>query len=140
MHPHVDYGLRTTVYRGEMNNPCKDNSKQGKTSLKTTLILASVLLAGCATPRPPDTDKVQVIQANSPLASKCKMLGPVYDRVGGGWTHGSLQAIRTELVWNMRAKAYQTYEADALAIQAIERTGFAELSGSGVALKCYQQQ
>lgn len=97
----------------------------------TLLCLATT---GCAS-FPANANKVQVVDGRNAFTAKCEPRGPVSDSVSG-WSFGDTQEAIKQVIWNMRAKAYEIYNADALSIDYVG--GFTTVSGSGTALKCYK--
>ncbi len=98
--------------------------------LHKLIISLTIILSGCAS-LPPSAENVHVVDGNYSFTSSCKVLGVVCDSVSG-WSFGSVDEAKTQVVWNIRSKAYNQFNADTLIIDGVD--GFTKVSGSGTDL------
>jgi len=97
-------------------------------------IALAFILTGCAS-MPQGAENVHIVNGNYAFTASCKSLGAVSDSVSG-WSFGTVDEAKTQVAWNLRAKAHNQFGADTLVIDGID--GFTTVSGSGTALKCNQ--
>lgn len=101
----------------------------------STLVVLCLVVAGCAS-APQNADKVAVVDGRNSFTSKCELLGSVSDSVNG-WKFSDVQEARTQVIWNMQAKAYNFYVADTLSVDSIGNN-LTSVFGTGTAMKCFK--
>lgn len=107
-----------------------------RVSQASTVVATCLLMIACAS-APPNADKVTVVDGRNAFTANCELLGPVSDSVNA-WKFSDLQEARTQVIWNMQAKAYNFYVADTLSVESIG-SSFTSVFGTGTALKCFNK-